>query len=129
MADSLLAKTSTVDRLSGERSSLKLQLEQESKRVTSLEQSLRLAQVRAAAAAANSTDGTNDSAGSDVESGGGAESFKSRSDDLKTRTANALDMIGLRVGVALRRYPMLRIGFAIYIILMHVFLMFIFYHF
>ncbi len=58
MADSLLQKSTYADRISGERSSLKLQLEQESRRVAALEQSLRLAQVRAAALEAAEEAGT-----------------------------------------------------------------------
>jgi hypothetical protein len=39
-----------------------------------------------------------------------------------------LDTSGLRVGAALRRYPALRVGFGVYVILVHIWLVFVFYH-
>ena len=42
---------------------------------------------------------------------------------------NFLDSVGASTGVALRRNPLLRIGFAVYILLIHLWVLYVFYHF
>lgn len=53
--------------------------------------------------------------------------------DLKTRTVaravGFLDSLGQYIGFVLRRYPMVRLGAALYILLIHLWVAFVLYHF
>jgi len=148
MADHLLQKTTQIERLSSERSSLKLQLEQETTRSAQLEVNMKAALARA------NSDGTEIDAADDLEIGATTATIathavtapKSRRvahaapaepksiaapssvSELKSRTVSLLDTLGARLGTALRRYPTWRLGFVLYIIVLHLWNLFVFTH-
>jgi len=126
MADRLLEKDSQLDQLSSERASLRLQWELESQRAKTLDE-----QVRGLLERVDPDD-------EDLEQG--KERVRPRSGPLMPlnldqapptvlRAVTFLDSLSNSFGQLLRRYPIVRLGFAVYVLIIHLWVMFVLYHF
>jgi hypothetical protein len=160
MAEHLLAKSQALERTTAEKTSLRLQLENETTRVTNLEVQLRVwkEKYRALDEGGMMSHAPGGAEEADLEHGGGNSSSSSSSMVVSTRrggsrspktssygaegshltglrSGNAVakavgfvDSMGQQVSTLLRRYPQVRIGFGIYVLLIHLYVAFVFVH-
>jgi hypothetical protein len=133
MADNLLSKTAQLERLAAERASLRVQFENESQRVASLEKQLR--QLRERRARDDDSDfGTSedaDESGQQRRRGGGGAVVVpgiSRLSQVQ-RAVGFLDSLGSALGAVLRRYPTIRLLFVVYVLLIHLWVVYVLNHF
>ena len=163
MAAHLLTKSQALERATAERTSLRLQLENETTRVTTLEVQLRAWKdkyraletggMMSAAASAHGDDhadlehGAASSSGSSAAGSlaarrsGGARSPRAggygaegahltglQSGNAVAKAVGFMDSMGQQVSHLLRRYPGVRLGFGVYVLLIHLYVAFVFVH-
>ena len=124
LTDHLMQKTAQLDRLSAERTALSVQLDDARARNASLDKQLRQERERQqqqqqqeeAHIAVN---------GDEATRGGGARSRAGRG---VVQAVSALDRLGALTGLLLRRHSSVRIAFALYVFVVHLWVLFILFH-
>ena len=125
-----------LDRLSAERTALSVQLDDARAKMSSLERQLKVERERSssshrddveleAAFPSKHPSTTSSLNGEDGRSGHRSKSVAGRS---VTQAVTALDRLGAMVGLLLRRHSYVRVGFAAYVFVIHLWAVFILFH-
>ncbi len=127
MADHLLAKQSEIDRVTAHRNALALQLEQEQRAVKTLEKKVRA--MRSSPDAAYYRDRARDGAtGVSLAAASAAAAMGGRAGPAVVKAMSILDSFSAFVSVTLRRNPAARLFFGIYVVIIHVWVLFVLFH-
>jgi len=152
LTDSLLAKSSSLDRVMSERAALRLQFETEHERATKLEKQLTSVREQLHQTQNVMHQGRRPSMDGDEESGFGSSPSSSAMMRVRNkglpfasnginndrngsggravmqRAMSFVDRLGQHLAILLRRYPQVRLGFILYIVILHLWFALVFSH-